>query len=134
MGGRRFPMWRSFDIRMPPTQTDEGLVAAREIRRRFPAVGTLILSQHVDSGYAFELIAGGDGSVGYLLKDRVVDVDQLVDALESIQAGGMVVDPALVDGLLARSRRLDVLTPREREVLALVARARPIGASLSNWS
>ena len=62
------------DIRMPPTQTDEGLVAAREIRRRFPAVGTLVLSQHAESGYAFELIAGADGSVGYLLKDRVVEV------------------------------------------------------------
>jgi DNA-binding NarL/FixJ family response regulator len=112
------------DIRMPPTQTDEGLVAAREIRRRFPAVGTLVLSQHAESGYAFELIAGGDGSVGYLLKDRVVDVDQLVDALDRIRAGGVVVEPALVDGLLARSGRLGVLTSREREVLALVAQGK----------
>ena len=112
------------DIRMPPTQTDEGLVAAREIRRRYPTVGTLVLSQHVESGYALELVAGGDGSVGYLLKDRVVDVDQLVDALDRIQAGGVVVEPALVDGLLARSGRLGVLTPREREVLALVAQGK----------
>jgi DNA-binding NarL/FixJ family response regulator len=112
------------DIRMPPTQTDEGLVVAREIRHRFPVVGTLVLSQHADSAYAFELIAGGDGSVGYLLKDRVVDVDQLVDALERIQAGGVVVEPALVDGLLARSGHLGALTPREREVLALVAQGK----------
>lgn len=112
------------DIRMPPTQTDEGLVAAREIRRRFPAVGTLVLSQHADSGYAFELIARGDGSVGYLLKDRVVDVDQLVDSLQRIRAGGVVVEPALVDGLLARSGRLGVLTSREKEVLALIAQGK----------
>ncbi len=109
---------------MPPTQTDEGLVAAREIRQRFPAVGTLVLSQHAESGYALELVAGGDGSVGYLLKDRVVDVDQLVDALHRIQAGGVVVEPALVDGLLARSGRLGALTRREREVLALVAQGK----------
>ena len=122
------------DIRMPPTQTDEGLVAAREIRRRFPTVGTLVLSQHAESGYALELVAGGDGSVGYLLKDRVVDVDQLVDALDRIQAGGVVVEPALVDGLLARSGRLGVLTPREREVLALVAQGKTDRGIALSWA
>jgi DNA-binding NarL/FixJ family response regulator len=112
------------DIRMPPTQTDEGLVVAREIRQRFPAVGTLVLSQHAESGYAFELIAGSAGSVGYLLKDRVVNVDQLVDALDRIRTGGVVVEPALVNGLVARSGRLGPLTSREREVLALVAQGK----------
>jgi DNA-binding NarL/FixJ family response regulator len=112
------------DIRMPPTQTDEGLVAAREIRRRFPAIGTLVLSQHADSAYAFELVTSGVGSVGYLLKDRLADLDELVEALERIASGGVVVEPVLVEGLLARSGRLAGLTVREREVLGLVAQGK----------
>ena len=117
------------DIRMPPTNTDEGLLAAREIRRRFPAVATVVLSQHIDSGYALELIsAATPGAVGYLLKDRIVDVDAFIRALERVAAGGIVVEPELVAGLLdrpaptaARPDPLGELTPREREVLALVA-------------
>lgn len=117
------------DIRMPPTNTDEGLLAAREIRRRFPTVATVVLSQHTDSGYALELISGSTrGYVGYLLKDRIVDVDGFVRVLERVAAGGIVVEPDLVAGLLDRPAPtatqpdpLHDLTPREREVLALVA-------------
>jgi serine/threonine-protein kinase len=117
------------DIRMPPTFTDEGLRAAREIRARFPAVATMVLSQHTESAFALELIGDGTASsVGYLLKDRIVDVDGFVGALEQVAAGGIVVEPDLVAGLLDRPApaplqrdSLGDLTPREREVLALVA-------------
>jgi DNA-binding NarL/FixJ family response regulator len=117
------------DIRMPPTFSDEGLRAAREIRSRFPAVATVVLSQHTDSAYALELINGETaGSVGYLLKDRIVDVDWFVAALERVASGGIVVEPELVAGLLDQPARrppqpdpLGDLTPREREVLALIA-------------
>jgi DNA-binding NarL/FixJ family response regulator len=112
------------DIRMPPGHCDEGLVAAEAIRRRFPEVGVLVLSQYVEPAYALRLLGGDDGGCGYLLKDRVLDARDLVAAVERVGAGEVVVDRTLVDQLLARSRRpdpLDELTEREREVLGLVA-------------
>ena len=115
------------DIRMPPTFTDEGLRAAREIRASYPDVGVLVLSQHVDSSYAMELLTDGEGGVGYLLKDRVVEVAELVAALRRIAGGGSVVDPALVTQLVTARRSPDPLaglTAREREVLALMAEGR----------
>jgi DNA-binding NarL/FixJ family response regulator len=115
------------DIRMPPTFTDEGLVAAGAIRAHHPSVGVLVLSQHVDVAYALRLVNDDAGRVGYLLKDRVADIAQLASALERIAAGGSIVDPLLVDELVATERRdnpLDELTARELEVLALVAEGR----------
>jgi DNA-binding NarL/FixJ family response regulator len=112
------------DIRLPPTFTDEGLRAAAEIRARFDDVGLLVLSQYVEAEYALRLLDGDEQRVGYLLKDRILDVDQLTDAIARVVAGGVVVDPQLVASLLERRRRvdpLDELTPREREVLALMA-------------
>jgi DNA-binding NarL/FixJ family response regulator len=112
------------DIRMPPTWSTEGLAAAEEIQERFPDVGVLLLSQYVEPEYALRLLEGGRGRSGYLLKERVLDVEQLVTALERIAAGQTVVDPALASQLLHRVREanpLDQLTPREREVLSLVA-------------
>jgi DNA-binding NarL/FixJ family response regulator len=112
------------DIRMPPTWSDEGLAVAEEIRRRFPQVGVLLLSQYVEAEYALTLLDGGGGKIGYLLKERVLDVDDLVAALERVAAGETVVDPALVSQLLDRTRPdnpLDALTAREREVLSLMA-------------
>lgn len=112
------------DIRMPPTHTDEGLAAAEEIRRRFPHVGVLLLSQHVVAEYALRLLKGDSDRIGYLLKDRVLDVDDFVAALERVAAGETVVDPALVSQLVGRAREsspLDQLTQREREVLSLMA-------------
>jgi DNA-binding NarL/FixJ family response regulator len=111
------------DIRMPPGHLTEGLEAAREIRREHPDVGILLLSAHVELDHATELLASGD-KVGYLLKSRVANVGELVDAVERIGRGGSVVDPGLVQELVAARRRhdpLDALTPREREVLALMA-------------
>jgi serine/threonine-protein kinase PknK len=111
------------DIRMPPTQTWEGLDAARAIRAEFPQVGILLLSQHVEIETAIDLLEGGRG-VGYLLKSRVMKVGDLVDALERISDGGSVVDPALVQELVNQRHRRDPLadlTAREREVLALMA-------------
>jgi serine/threonine-protein kinase PknK len=111
------------DIRMPPTQTWEGLEAARAIRAELPEVGILLLSAHVEIETAIDLLESGRG-IGYLLKSRVMRVDDVVDALERISAGGSVVDPALVQELVAQRHRndpLDDLTPREREVLALMA-------------
>jgi DNA-binding NarL/FixJ family response regulator len=115
------------DIRMPPTQTDDGLRAAIEIRRQLPDTGVLVLSQYVEEGYALELIADGAERTGYLLKDRVADVEHFVDSVTRVAAGGSVLDPTVVGTLLGRRRRdnpLDELTARERDVLALMAEGR----------
>jgi len=112
------------DIRMPPTQTTEGLVAAQEIRSRHPHVAVLILSQYVESSYAVRLVEDLPGSVGYLIKERVFEPEILTDALTRVCAGETVVDPTIVAQLFARMRRddpLERLTAREREVLGLVA-------------
>jgi DNA-binding NarL/FixJ family response regulator len=112
------------DIRMPPTYTNEGLRAAQEIREKYPEVGTVVLSQYVDVEYALKLVTGTSERVGYLLKDRIADVAAFVAALERVAAGGTVVEPSLVEELLhAPSARdpLAELTPREREVIALIA-------------
>ncbi|ONK11342.1 response regulator transcription factor [Streptomyces sp. MP131-18] len=108
------------DVRMPPTHSDEGLRAALDIRRRWPAVGVLVLSQYVEGRYATELLTGEPAGVGYLLKDRVVEIDEFLDALERVAAGRTAFDPEVVRRLLARSSHTDPLarlTPREREVL-----------------
>jgi DNA-binding NarL/FixJ family response regulator len=113
------------DVRMPPTFTDEGLRAALVVRDRWPSVGVLVLSQWVEERYATELIAGRAQGVGYLLKDRVADVAEFLDALRRVASGGSALDPEVVAQLLARSRHpLGELTPREREVLALMAEGR----------
>jgi DNA-binding NarL/FixJ family response regulator len=115
------------DIRMPPTHTDEGLRAAREIRAHHPDVAVLVLSQHLEPEYALRLLEERPAGAGYLLKERVGRVEQLLDALDRVAAGECVVDRAVVDELLARPRRADPieeLTPREREILALMAEGR----------
>ena len=112
------------DVRMPPTHTDEGLRAAIEIRRRHPGVAVLVLSQYVEERYAGELLTGDVAGVGYLLKDRVINVDDFLGALRRVAAGGSAVDAEVISQILGRSRRsseLDRLTPREREVLTLMA-------------
>jgi len=112
------------DIRMPPTHTDEGLVAAQQIRREHPGIGVLLLSHYVEPSYALRLLEERPEQVGYLLKERVFDVAILIDALRRITDGESVVDPTIVSRLLGRKRRDDPLadlTPREREVLGLVA-------------
>jgi serine/threonine-protein kinase PknK len=117
------------DIRMPPTHSVEGLDAARVIREELPDVAILVLSAHVEVEHAMDLIGSGQRS-GYLLKSRVTDVDEFIETLERIVRGGSVVDPALVQELVAARRvddPLDVLTPREREVLALMAEGRSNG-------
>ncbi|OLM01652.1 putative two-component system response regulator [Pseudonocardia sp. Ae406_Ps2] len=114
------------DVRMPPSFTDEGLRAALEIRRRFPSVGILVLSQYVEESYATDLLEAG-GGVGYLLKDRVSKLADLSDALGRVAAGGTVLDPEVVSALLTKRRRRDplaALSPREREVLELMAQGR----------
>jgi len=113
------------DVRMPPTFTDEGLRAALVIRHRWPDTGVLVLSQWVEERYATELISGSPHGVGYLLKDRVADVSEFLDALRRVAEGGSALDAEVVAQLLARSRHpLSVLTSREREVLALMAEGR----------
>lgn len=115
------------DVRMPPTHTDEGLRAAKSIRREHPGVGVLVFSQYVEARSAADLIAGASAGVGYLLKDRVADVSEFIDALRRVAQGGMVLDPEVVSQMLGASRRansLAALTAREREVLALIAEGR----------
>ena len=115
------------DIRMPPTNTDEGLRAAHEIRAELPDVGVLVLSQYVEHGYALDLLADNAAGVGYLLKDRVADVDAFIDAVRRVADGGSALDPEVVSQLLGRKRRddpLEELTAREREVLGLMAEGR----------
>ncbi|WTL52152.1 response regulator transcription factor [Nocardia sp. NBC_01499] len=112
------------DVRMPPSFTDEGLLAAIELRRKYPMTGVLVFSQWVETRYATELLAGGASGVGYLLKDRVADVRDFVDALHRVATGGTALDPEVVSQLMGASRQQDSLTrltPREREVLELMA-------------
>ncbi len=115
------------DIRMPPTNTDDGLRAALEIRAELPDTGVLVLSQYVEEGYALDLVGDSAGGVGYLLKDRVADVERFVDSVRRVAEGGSALDPEVVSQLVGRARRDDPLaelTPREREVLELMAEGR----------
>jgi len=112
------------DVRMPPTHTDEGIVAAVEARRRKPDLAVLVLSAYVEQAFATELLAGGGARLGYLLKERVGRVEEFLDALHRVRDGGMAIDPDVVAQLLARTRpdtKLERLSPRERDVLALMA-------------
>jgi DNA-binding NarL/FixJ family response regulator len=115
------------DIRMPPTHTDEGLRAALQLRRGHPGTGILVLSQYIETRYAAQLLTGNTGGVGYLLKDRVADVADFVDALTRVAAGGTALDAEVVSQLLltgGHAHGLTELTPRERDVLALMAEGR----------
>jgi DNA-binding NarL/FixJ family response regulator len=115
------------DVRMPPTHTDEGIRAALELRARHPDLPIVVLSQYVEEDYASELLAGDLGGVAYVLKDRVTDVGQFIETIERIANGGTAIDPEVVSQLLARTRRqepLGDLSPREREVLGLMAEGR----------
>jgi DNA-binding NarL/FixJ family response regulator len=115
------------DVRMPPSHTDEGLRAAHQIRAEHPGVGVLVLSQYVEEAYALDLLAQSTESTGYLLKDRIADVDSFTDAVRRVANGGSALDPEVVALLLGRRRREDPLaslTPREREVLGLMAEGR----------
>ncbi|CAL9583021.1 response regulator transcription factor [Streptomyces sp. Tu 3180] len=123
------------DVRLPPTHTDEGLQCALEARRKRPGLPVLVLSQHVEQLYARELLADGSGGVGYLLKDRVFDAEQFVDAVRRVAAGGTAMDPQVIQQLLARQsgdgRPTARLTPRELEVLELMAQGRSNAAIAS---
>jgi DNA-binding NarL/FixJ family response regulator len=115
------------DVRMPPTHTDEGIRAALELRAQWPALPIVVLSQYVEENYASELLAGDLGGVGYVLKDRVTNVGQFLETVERVGGGGTAIDPEVVSQLLARTRRqqpVAELTPREREVLGLMAEGR----------
>ncbi|GAB2647938.1 LuxR C-terminal-related transcriptional regulator [Nocardia goodfellowii] len=122
--GQHNPDVAVVDVRMPPSFTDEGLLAAIELRRKYPMTGVLVFSQWIETRYATELLAGGASGVGYLLKDRVADVREFVDALQRVATGGTALDPEVVSQLMGASRQQDSLarlTPREREVLELMA-------------
>lgn len=123
------------DVRMPPSHTDEGLRAAVDVRRAWPEARLMVLSQYVEVSYADDLLATGDGGVGYLLKDRVSDLDDFLGAVQAVAAGGTALDPLVVRQLMGRNRDpLADLTPREREVLSLMAEGRSnaaIAAALS---
>ncbi len=122
------------DVRMPPTHTDEGLRAAQLIRQDHPGVGVLVFSQYIETRSAADLLAGAPEGVGYLLKDRVADVSDFIDAITRVASGGTVLDPEVVRQLLSASRRADALaglTPRERDVLSLVAQGRS-NAAIAN--
>ncbi|MET8175608.1 LuxR C-terminal-related transcriptional regulator [Streptomyces clavifer] len=122
------------DVRLPPSHTDEGLQCALAARRNRPGLPVLVLSQHVEQLYARELLADGDGGIGYLLKDRVFDADQFIDAVRRVAAGGTAMDPQVISQLLSRraqDKPMGGLTPREREVMELVAQGRSNGAIAS---
>lgn len=124
---RHEPELAIIDVRMPPTHTDDGLRAALAIRERQPGIGILVLSQYVEERYAIELLAGDTSAIGYLLKDRIADVSEFLGAVRRVGDGGTALDPEVVAQLLARARRqdpLERLSPREREVLALMAEGR----------
>ncbi|MFD3655332.1 LuxR C-terminal-related transcriptional regulator [Streptomyces sp. 24-1644] len=115
------------DVRLPPSHTDEGLQCALAARRSRPGLPVLVLSQHVEQLYARELLADGDGGIGYLLKDRVFDADQFIDSVRRVAAGGTAMDPQVISQLLSRRARdepMGGLTPREREVIELMAQGR----------
>jgi len=119
------------DVRLPPTHTDEGLRAAVAVRARRPGFPVMVLSQYVERIYARELLASGDGGIGYLLKDRVADVGEFVDAVRRVADGGTVLDPQVVSAVMARQAPVERLTAREREVLALMAEGRSNAAIAS---
>jgi DNA-binding NarL/FixJ family response regulator len=125
---RERPQVAIVDIRMPPTHTDEGLRAAKDIRSRHPGTGILVLSQHVRASYALELLSEGSEGIGYLLKERVSDLAELASSVERVAQGGSVLDPLVVEQLVGRPRQgedpLEHLTQREREVLSLMAEGR----------
>jgi DNA-binding NarL/FixJ family response regulator len=115
------------DVRMPPTHTDEGIRAALELRGRWPELAVLVLSQYVEENYATDLLSGDLGGIAYVLKDRVTDVSDFLETVDRVGAGGTLIDPEVVSQLLARTRRrepLEDLSPREREVLSLMAEGR----------
>ena len=125
--GEHKPEVAIVDLRMPPTHTDEGLQAALAIRAKHPKVGVLVLSQHADIGLAMKLLDGGAEGVGYMLKDRVSDLEDFADAIRRVAAGGSALDPTIVSQLLSKRREagpLDDVTAREREVLELMAEGR----------